>query len=84
MPQNFRVVIFTEVKKVDVRDPVSGEVSQVDVTYRTYRLAFGGRLICRELNDKNLLVALFAAYQFCGTFHPEVVRLSSIFKLFFV
>lgn len=79
MPQNFRIVIFKEVKKVAVRDPITGEVSYNDVTYKTYRLAFGGRIICRELNDKNLLVVLFGAYQFCGTYHPEVVCLSLLF-----
>lgn len=80
MPQKLRIVITREVKQVDVRDPVSGEISQVDVTYSTYRLAFGGRLICREIHDKNLLKVAFGAYQFSATYHPEVVYTCQLFE----
>lgn len=72
MPQALRIVILREVKEVPSHDAVTGEPTTIKVTYNTYRLAFGGKLICREMNDKNLMLVGFAAYMFCASYHPEV------------
>lgn len=84
MPQAFRIVIFKEMKEVEVRDPMSGKTSSVTVPFQTYHLAFGGRLVCRDLTDKNLLLVLFGAYMNFAVYHPEVInnRLFFIFLSF--
>lgn len=67
MPNALRIVIIEDVSTV-MR---GGE--EVHYVERRYQLAFGGRVICPELNDKNQLEVLFGMFMFAVTDHPEVV-----------
>lgn len=66
MPNELRIVIIEDVTTVTR----GGE--EEHIIERRYQLAFGGRVICPELNDKNLLEVLFGMFMFAVTDHPEV------------
>lgn len=66
MPQGIRIVIIETL--VTVAKPGK---EPYKVKERKYHLAYGGRRICPELNEKNGLEVFFGKYMFCAAFHPE-------------
>lgn len=69
MPMEPRIVI-TEALVPTGHVNEEGERRMVKV--RRYQLAFGGKVICRDVNDRNLLAVLFFLYMLVTTYHPEV------------
>lgn len=67
MPQGIRIVIIETMTTVKTPGKEPYKVKD-----RKYHLAFGGRRICPELNEKNALEVSFGLYMFCAAFHPEV------------
>lgn len=69
MPADLRIVI-TE-SEVETGH-VDADGTKRTVKVRRYQLAFGGKVICRDVNDRNLMEVWFNMYMFKSTFHPDV------------
>lgn len=60
-----RIVITKHEHEVTRTSPL-GEVTTSTIVEHKYQLAFEGRIICAEVDSRNLMAVFFAAYMFAA------------------